>query len=640
MPEHLTPGVYIEETSFRAKGIEGVGAHTAGFVGPTRWGPVEFQPGVLTSLADFERLYGDGRPLDVGGEVMTPYLWHAVRAFFEEGGKRLYLSRVFKPIKGAYPPSTFKSTQTAHRTGGRYDDGHARASVPAAGGKNGIQLRARFPGAAGNRTARLTLRLGENLLGGSAGAPTVAGLVDYDLVRIGRAAGDPPSIGALYIAKSYYDKGAKKRTWRFTGATIDPAPLDLSDLLPDRNRQRTDTIRVVTLTVSVDSPEGGAPQVWEALPLDPRRRNANLFNSFSKTFGPTPPDLSQAKAPPIVVQLGTGVKNGIDLAQAMSGSKRGLLAALDNLQSTDDDRSVVVELVGGNDGQRPSAGEFDGGLKALEAVEEILIVAAPGATYRYEKEYREEGAAILAALISHAERMRYRFALLDSGDGQTLSETRALRARFDSKHAAFYYPWITLLDPITQRQIQTPPSGFVAGIYTRSDLARGIYKAPSDEPVNLAVGLETILTKDEQDLLNPEGINCFRFFPGRGFRLWGARTISSDPEWKYVNLRRYFAYLEQSIDRGTQWAVFEPNGEALWADVRRTIEDFLLNEWRSGALLGDKPEKAYFVRCDRSTMTQNDLDNGRLIVQIGFAPLRPAEFVIFRIGQWTADRKP
>jgi phage tail sheath protein FI len=157
--------------------------------------------------------------------------------------------------------------------------------------------------------------------------------------------------------------------------------------------------------------------------------------------------------------------------------------------------------------------------------------------------------------------------------------------------------------------------------------------------VNGAIGFETLLNKAQQEVLNPEGINCFRFFEGRGFRLWGARTISSDPEWKYVNLRRYFAYLEHSIDKGTQWAVFEPNGELLWGNVRRTIEDFLLNEWTMGALLGDKPERAYFVKCDRSTMTQNDLDNGRLVCLIGVAPLRPAEFVIFRIGQWTADRK-
>ncbi len=165
-------------------------------------------------------------------------------------------------------------------------------------------------------------------------------------------------------------------------------------------------------------------------------------------------------------------------------------------------------------------------------------------------------------------------------------------------------------------------AGFVAGIYARNDINRAVYKAPANEVVNLAIGFERMLNKAHQDVLNPEGINCFRFFEGRGFRLWGARTISSDPEWKYVNLRRYFIYLEHSIDKGTQWAVFEPNGDLLWANVRRTIEDFLLNEWQMGALLGDKPEKAFFVRCDRSTMTQNDLDNGRLVCKIGVAPLQ------------------
>jgi len=177
----------------------------------------------------------------------------------------------------------------------------------------------------------------------------------------------------------------------------------------------------------------------------------------------------------------------------------------------------------------------------------------------------------------------------------------------------------------------------VTGIYGRNDIVRAVYKAPANEVVNLALGFEKLLNKSQQEVLNPEGINCFRFFEGRGYLLWGARTITDDSEWKYVNLRRYFAYVERSIDLGTQWVVFEPNGPDLWANVTRTIESFLLNEWTNGALLGDKPEKAYFVRCDRSTMTQNDLDNGRMVCLVGIAPLRPAEFVIFRIGQWTGD---
>jgi hypothetical protein len=154
-----------------------------------------------------------------------------------------------------------------------------------------------------------------------------------------------------------------------------------------------------------------------------------------------------------------------------------------------------------------------------------------------------------------------------------------------------------------------------------------------------AIGFEAMLNKAHQDVLNPEGINALRFFEGRGFRVWGARTVSSDPEWKYVNLRRYFAYLERSVERGTQFVVFENNSEPLWASVRRMVEDFLYNEWSNGRLMGDKPTEAFFVRCDRSTMTQNDIDNGRLVCLIGVAPVRPAEFVIFRIGQWTGDRK-
>jgi len=158
-------------------------------------------------------------------------------------------------------------------------------------------------------------------------------------------------------------------------------------------------------------------------------------------------------------------------------------------------------------------------------------------------------------------------------------------------------------------------------------------------PCSLGGLFELLLNRAQQEVLNPRGINCLRFFEGRGFRVWGARTASSDPEWKYLNVRRYFAFLERSIEIGTQWAVFEPNGPVLWSNVQRTVEDFLFNEWQSNHLLGLKPEEAFFVRCDRSTMSQNDIDNGRLICLVGVAPLRPAEFVIFRIGQKTADSR-
>jgi phage tail sheath protein FI len=422
----------------------------------------------------------------------------------------------------------------------------------------------------------------------------------------------------------------------------------LSDLNPARDG---DTVRVLTLSLAVTSADGDT-QVWDDLPLDPQRERAGAPDSIFARFNKDPGSLSQALRLPIVITAGDDLTDGLKVLKSLLSHdlSLNLRTHLDKLDSSDNERSIVLELKGGNDGLRPTASAYEGdaspqttkktGLKALEGIDDISIIAAPGATYDYKNAaYQAEAQTIIGLLISHAENMRYRIAVIDSGDGQAIADVRALRARLDSKYAALYYPWIRILDPVTQREINLPPSGFVAGIYARNDINRAVYKAPANEVVNLAIGFEQLLNKSQQDVLNPEGINCFRFFEGRGFRLWGARTISSDPEWKYVNLRRYFAFLEHSIDKGTQWAVFEANGEALWANIRRTIEDFLFNEWVSGALLGDKPEKAFFVRCDRSTMTQNDLDNGRLVCQIGIAPLRPAEFVIFRIGQWTADRK-
>ena len=286
--------------------------------------------------------------------------------------------------------------------------------------------------------------------------------------------------------------------------------------------------------------------------------------------------------------------------------------------------------------------DWQGALDALSALTNVSIVAVPGST-----ELGPLADAIQSQLIAHVEAPgRYRFAVFDIPKGKSPSEAAAYRLRFDSKSAAFYYPWVTVPNPIASpanpglpKTLNLPPSGFICGIYARSDIARGVFKAPANEPLRGAIGFERAITDLEQQVLNPAGVNCLRFFPGRGCRVWGARTAAADPEWKYVNVRRCFIYLEQSIDRGTQWAVFEPNDERLWAGVRASVSDFLHREWTRGALPGAKPEEAFFVRCDRTTMTQDDLDNGRLICLIGVALVKPAEFVIFRIGQWTADRK-
>jgi phage tail sheath protein FI len=233
--------------------------------------------------------------------------------------------------------------------------------------------------------------------------------------------------------------------------------------------------------------------------------------------------------------------------------------------------------------------------------------------------------------------MLYRVGVLDSPKGAAVADVQQFSGQFSDTRLALYYPWIyaASLGP-GGGQVLLPPSGFVAGLYAYTDITRGVFKAPANEVVQGAIGLETFINTAQQEVLNPLGINCIRLFPSRGYRVWGARTLSSDPQWQYVNVRRYFLYLEHSIADSTSWVVFEPNGQALWASVSGSVSDFLYDEWASGSLLGAKPADAYFVRCDQTTMTQADLQNGRLICVIGVAPLRPAEFVIFRIGQWTA----
>lgn len=305
-------------------------------------------------------------------------------------------------------------------------------------------------------------------------------------------------------------------------------------------------------------------------------------------------------------------------------------------------------LTGGRDGGMPGVGaptdlgSYAAALEQLRGLEDISIIAAPGHS-AFPASYRD----IQIALVNHVELPRaYRIAVLDTQPNQLPSGARLERAPIDSSRAALYYPWVTVANPLARpgrdnipKEINLPPSGFLCGIYARNDVQQAVAKAPANEVVRSALRFESDVNFAHNQLLNPLGVNCLRFFPGRGYRVWGARTASSDPEFKYVNVRRFFLYLEASIDRGTQWAVFENNGPRLWANIRETVEAFLYNEWVSGNLLGANPKEAYFVRCDRSTMTQNDLDNGRLICLVGVAALKPAEFVIFRIGQKTADAR-
>ncbi len=280
------------------------------------------------------------------------------------------------------------------------------------------------------------------------------------------------------------------------------------------------------------------------------------------------------------------------------------------------------------------------GFSGLEAVDEVTMVAVPDLVAAYEQGAidLETMKAVQLGMIAHCELMGDRVAILDtppSLNAQQVKDWRVNETGYDSKFATAYWPWLKVFDPATGTNKFVPPSGHMAGIWARSDDTRGVHKAPANEVVRGAITLQTQITKAEHDLLNPVGLNCVRSFPGRGVRVWGARTLSSDPSWRYLNVRRLFNYLEESILMGTQWVVFEPNDDQLWARIRRTISAFLINEWRKGALFGTTADEAFFVKCDRETNPAEGIDAGQVVCQIGIAPVKPAEFVIFQLSQFS-----
>lgn len=288
--------------------------------------------------------------------------------------------------------------------------------------------------------------------------------------------------------------------------------------------------------------------------------------------------------------------------------------------------------------------EFEGdvprrqGLGGLAAIDEITMVAVPDAVHFAENGDDDGFRDLQGKMIAHCENVGGRMAILDTPPNLIPSEVHEWRmdqAGYDSKQAALYYPWIEVMDPITRRLIQVPPSGHAAGVWARTDETRGVHKAPANEVVVGATSLAFQVTHAEQGSLNRDGINCIRSFPGRGIRIWGARTLSSDPEWRYINVRRLFNYVSESINLGTQWSVFEPNDQFLWTTLSISVATFLRNVWRSGALFGATPDQAFFVKCDAETNPPESVEAGMVVCEVGIAPVKPAEFVIFRLSQFT-----
>lgn len=325
-----------------------------------------------------------------------------------------------------------------------------------------------------------------------------------------------------------------------------------------------------------------------------------------------------------VEDLGSGNSNPFNFPTTID---RNELSSTQYLQNGADGAPPLPRHYMGTDG---GPGQRTG-LKAITEIDQVSIIAVPGIT----------NTDVQQAMLIQCENLKDRFAILDVPENsQSTEDVAGHRQNFDSKYGAMYHPWVKIKDILDGKDIFAPPSGYMAGIYARSDIERGVHKAPANEVVRGIKDLKYRLGKGEQDILNPppNQVNIIRDFrkAGRGLRVWGARCITSDSSWKYVNVRRLFIYVEESIEEGTQWVVFEPNDHHTWARVRQSVKNFLTNVWRDGALQGRKVEDAFYVKCDETTMTQTDIDNGKLIMEIGIAPVKPAEFVIFRIGQWTA----
>lgn len=554
--------------------MEGVSTSTAGFIGVAEKGSKDGAPVLVTNFADFRRTFGGYLSELEFGEYR--YLAYSVNQFFANGGSRCYIKRVV-PADAAYAAST-----------------EAVDSAP-------VVFYAKDPGAWGNKiTVKLapSSKFKTQILA----IPAASGVTKYQVKNAsGFAVGD---VVALL-------DGDKRTETVITG--IDGDLLTLRDALDE---SAVDTALVPSKVLcsqeaDIEISYDGQVEKYEFVSL-----NTN-----------TPDFISQKLTKSELVVTAVSVPDkAVSLYELITGNKTG--------------GEVVINLFGGSNGSASSlsAGDFIGedkgpgertGIQSFIDNNDVSIMAVPGIT----------DASVQMSLIAHCENLGSRFAILDiPRDMKSVNDIVDHRNIFDSASAAMYHPWVKVFDPLTKNTVAVPPSGSVAGIYARTDNTRGVWKAPANEVVSACVGLDANYTTGEQDILNPKGVNLIRSFPGQGIRVWGARTLSSNPLWKYINVKRLFIFLEESIKANTNWVVFEPNDQILWLRVRRTIEVFLSGMWKNGAFAGGTEDEAFFVDIGPNTMSKDDIDNGRLVCVIGVAPVKPAEFVIFRLTQKTAEQ--
>jgi len=651
MTSYLTPGVYYERVDATAPAIAAVRTDITGFVGIAPRGPLD-TPVPLQSWRQFQAHFGNF--------IGAGFLAYAVRGFFENGGRRCWVVRV----------------ASRDTSGGAKS---AQFVFPALSGGDGWRVNASSAGVWGNNlsvTLKTTHR-GQTLTKTPQSTPeasavlSVANFARASLVRLAqdgapdawKVVSDVDPIEGLLI---WVNPKPEKRL------VYDSPVTGFNPDLP---------ILVETLEYTLVVREAGVPiALYENLSLIPESDHYGPC-VLSAWVAPTDFEAQQSLPPPprpVVIE---------DLRDLT-------VAALEPLNVSGDD---VIPLIDGTDGLALlSADDFIGeeiaptdsdeeqarkrrGLRALELINEVAIVAIPDIhihpidvppraplpqcvpepclpltfvppvappppdlgelppIFSDDDIYR-----VQAALVEHCELKRDRIALLDPPASAALDDElgvgalRSWRNRFDSKYAAFYYPWVRVVDPLRLPNRLTrdiPPTGHVAGQYARTDFEVGVHKAPANAPLEWAEDVTVAVGEATHGILNPQGVNVIRTLPGRGIRIFGARTVSSDPDWRYVNVRRLLMMIAESIDRATQWAVFEPNETITRSKIRLSLTSFLLSLWRKGAFAGATPDASFFVKCDEENNPPNERANGRLLAEVGFAPSIPFEFVVLRVGK-------
>jgi Bacteriophage tail sheath protein len=624
------PNVYIQEIDVPGP-IPGVGTSTVAIIGPARRGPIG-EPTFLTNWTQFLNAFGATDAFGPYFPALAVYAPHAVRGFFDNGGATGYFVRVATAVRASLALND-RATPTARpvltvRAKDEGVDGNAiTVEVQDAGLVSAVAATRAAGGltAASNRQATL------------AAAADAARFRPGDVVLLEEGANsERATVASVSGATLAFQANLANA---YTGGTV-----RIADLAPGQKTIRLDATAGIEPGTSLRLTQGSTNETGVVQSVEATNGfvtlTAGLANTYTMAAADAAVTADSLEFTLIVTTPGSGPETFANLSMDPRHS-RYVLAAVAGAASVDlaleDDptpppanRPAVVAataLAGGQDDDptQLDVPDYTAALAALEKIDDVNVVCVPDRT----------DVTVQMLVVQHCEKMQDRFAVLDppAGFGPDQIKTHRDQLASDRGHAALYYPRVWVTNPVGAGRVKVPPSGHLAGLYARTDDEKGVHKAPANEALRGVVGLEATLSDDEHGPLNEKSVNVIRAFPGRGIRVWGARTIATETQWRYVNVRRLLLFVEESIQEGTQFAVFQPNNLELWGQLKRQVTEFLTRVWRSGALVGAKPEEAFRVRIDDELNPPSTIALGQLIIEVRLAPTTPAEFVVFQIIQ-------